>query len=125
MGGCPNKPRRYRPNFFSVGNLSGLSAATQGKWHAMVNPICSIGLERRRCERDCSGLARRKARSHDQLVMREDFKYMDDVDPDKGQAHGDRDRNEHPTKGTRGRFCDALPEMLPGGPRRHAYDFLF
>jgi hypothetical protein len=30
MGGCPNKPRRYRPNFFSIGDLSGLSAATLG-----------------------------------------------------------------------------------------------
>jgi hypothetical protein len=28
MGGCPNKPRRYRPNLFHIGNLSGLSAAT-------------------------------------------------------------------------------------------------
>jgi|HubBroStandDraft_4_1064222.scaffolds.fasta_scaffold498335_1 hypothetical protein len=27
MGGCPNKPRRYRPNLFRIGNLSGLSAA--------------------------------------------------------------------------------------------------
>ena len=28
MGGCPNKPRRSRPIYFRVWDLSGLSAAT-------------------------------------------------------------------------------------------------